>query len=90
MTTEPSAIDKDALWRDMVQKHTKGGACNFRDAAFEFAEKAVSLEREACAKLCASLVTNDWDRSGSEEGSFNIGCEECAAAIRARSEHTKA
>ena len=50
-----------------------------------YAEEAVKLEREACATLCASLVTNDWDRSGSEEGAFNIGCEECAAAIRARS-----
>ena len=32
-------MDLDQVWRQCVQNHTKGGACNFRDAAFEFLGK---------------------------------------------------
>lgn len=34
----------DQLWAECVQRHTKGGACNFRDAAFEFAGIAEAAE----------------------------------------------
>ena len=67
-----TTIDNDALWRDMVLKHTVGGACNFRSAAFEFAEEAVRAEREAIAATFDNLT--EIRRSGVE----------IAAAIRAR------
>lgn len=62
MTTEPSTIDKEALWRSTVLKHTTGGSCNFRDAAFEFAEEATRREREAAART--ELKRWGFDRSG--------------------------
>lgn len=52
----------------------------------ESANQAVAEARRAAledaAKACESLVTNEWDRSGSEDGSFNVGCEQCAITIR--------
>lgn len=43
-------IDMDALWRDMVLKHTKGGACNFRNAAFEFSEQMAKRQWQSGAE----------------------------------------
>ena len=38
-------MTKDEHWQQMVQKHTEGGACNFRNAAFEFAQSdRIALE----------------------------------------------
>ena len=63
------------------------------DAAMKAAEKAVDtamlLEREACAKLC--LETDVHPDHGDVAGDFLAGhiwgCEDCAAAIRARGNH---
>lgn len=43
-------------WGDLVRRHTRGGACNFQDAAKELAELVAAAEREACAKVCADLA----------------------------------
>jgi hypothetical protein len=41
-------------------------------------QDCVDAEREACAKLCEGEVV------GPIEPDWNMACEECAAAIRAR------
>lgn len=47
------------LWGSLVQKHTKGGACNFQNAAIELVELTEQKEREACAKVCYELPWKD-------------------------------
>jgi hypothetical protein len=61
-------------WGELVRKHTRGGACNFQDAANELAELVAAAEREACAKVVEASPSYDWHR---------FACE-AAAAIRAR------
>jgi hypothetical protein len=43
-----------------------------------FAELVAAAERESCAKVCEGEVV------GPIEPDWNMACEECAAAIRAR------
>ena len=51
---------------------------NMRDAW----DAAVKSEREACAKVCDSLPTNPNGPSFNDD--LNLGCYECATAIRMR------
>jgi hypothetical protein len=69
--------DNSNIWRDLVIKHTKGGACNFQSAANEFAALAIAVEREACAKVCEEFDFRFQDDSA---GSL----QDAAMAIRAR------
>jgi hypothetical protein len=48
------------------------------DKLTNFAELVAATEREECAKLCEGEVV------GPIEPDWNMACEECAAAIRAR------
>ena len=45
----------------------------FDNAWVMFANAVASAEREACAKACEDVITNDWE-----------GAVDCAKAIRAR------
>jgi hypothetical protein len=51
-------------------------------------EKAVSKEREACAKVCDDLPAPD-SCSGSEGSLWDVATLECGDAIRARSKDEK-
>ncbi len=43
-------LEIEDLWRELVIKNTKGGACNFQQAAIELAAFACYHERKACQR----------------------------------------
>jgi len=69
-------------WGDLVRRHTRGGACNFQDAAKELAELVAAAEREACAKMA-----NKYAKSNEENDNMVAAFVHLADAIRARGEH---
>lgn len=73
-------IKMDDLWRDLVQKHTRGGACNFRNAAFEYAGEAMKQEREACAKVCDEIGDGYMQQARGGDSSGASDHKACAAA----------
>ena len=67
----------------LVELQTKS-----EEVAIKMIEAAILTEREACAKVCAQLMT-PWDENtpnGELIALRNDGMRQCAAAIRARSE----
>lgn len=66
-------------WAELVRKHTRGGACNFQDAANELAELVAAAEREECATICDRLLANP-----NTGGGWSDATIECSVAIRSR------
>jgi uncharacterized protein YukE len=57
--------------------------------AWEIWQAAINHEREECTKVCedyGSSYDNEWNRKLGVANDLKDACEECAAAIRARSE----
>ena len=52
---------------------------NSKKQLIEFAKLVAAKEREACAKVCEDLDSNEW-----RERSWDEATLDCAAAIRAR------
>jgi hypothetical protein len=46
-------------WRELVLKHTKGGACNFQAAADELADLVRAAERERCVIAVKAQMRDD-------------------------------
>jgi hypothetical protein len=71
---------KEELTKLFMESYAKGVE-DTKQAAIEGIQKAILLEREACAKVCEGGVqnANDWDSSY-----WDQACENRAAAIRAR------
>ena len=63
---------------DIIRMAREAGLVNWEATAYaneleRFAALVASAEREACAKACDDVITNDWE-----------GAVDCAEAIRAR------
>ena len=78
----------DAAW-DKVRpwsKPTSPPSMEFVDGFLAGMKAGEAAEREACAKACeAELRAEDSRDMDCANGNFNIGVNECVAAIRARS-----
>ncbi len=58
----------------------------FGTVTLAYMQREVAAEREACAKVCANLMT-PWDENTPNHGAVSLvndGMRQCAAAIRAR------
>jgi hypothetical protein len=68
---------------NVIHRHLHLGSVYTKEQMRAFAEKAVLVEREACAKVCDDLIApalyNDADKS-----MWDVTCMDCAAAIRNR------
>ncbi len=60
---------------------TDGGPVQF-DGAWRLWQAAEADALERCAKLCLSVAQEEYRRRGVVTGSYSIGAEFCAAAIR--------
>lgn len=65
VTWLPNSNFSDGIW--WIEAHEVGSELE------AFAALVASAEREACAKACENVITNDWE-----------GAVDCAEAIRAR------
>ena len=74
-------MNRDDVIRMAVECHLATSEARdgiYIEALERFANLVAAAEREACAKLCEGEVV------GPIEPDWNMACEECAAAIRAR------